>query len=241
MKKRVIIADVDGTICESCQKISPEMADQINLMINEGYIFVFISGTSVEYLQKMISSSLTGKHYILGTTGTRCVEVSPEEKKEIYNYSLSEEEKSEIMLAFENLIAKYNVQTMTTKEDQLQDRGSQITLSAIGRNASLELKRLYDPDGTKRREWVVYLKTLLDQNKYEIRYAGTTSVDVTRKGLDKGWGIKKFANHYNINLQEILFFGDKTDPEGNDYPATLVVDYVTVNSPDDTLEELRKL
>lgn len=240
-KKKVIIADVDETICEPCQVITPEMVNQIFSLIQKGYILAFISGTELNYLQKMISSQLKTKHFLLPTTGTICLEVDPEkETKETYNYKLTSEEKKEIMNAFEVLTSEFNIQTMTTKEDQIQDRNTQITLSAIGRNAPLELKKNYDPDGEKRKEWIKFLKTILEENKYEISYGGTTSVDITRKGLNKAWGIKKFAEYYGIALDSILFIGDKTDPGGNDYPATTVVDFITVKNPQDTLEKLKQ-
>jgi len=242
MKKRVIIADVDETVCKSCHKIDDEMAEQINQMIDAGFVFAFISGTKIEYLEKMLSCSLKGKHYLLGTTGTKCKIINPDKNDEdVYKQAFDEEDKEKIMQAFERLIAEYKIETLTTKEDQLQDRETQIVLSAIGRYAPFEKKNVYDPDGNKRREWVGFLKAILGLNTYEITIAGTTSVDVTQKGIDKGWGIKKFANHFGIDLNEILFLGDKTYPGGNDYAATKVVDSITVKGPEHTLEELKKL
>jgi len=161
--------------------------------------------------------------------------------KEIYNFTLHEEEREEIKEALEKLTKEFDIVSLTTKEDQIQDRGSQITLSAIGRNAPLEIKKQYDPDESKRKKWIVFLKTVLDGSKYEMNIAGTTSIDITPKGLDKEWGIKRFCKHYGISLNSILFFGDKIYPGGNDYPASRIVDCISVNSPKDTLKELRKL
>lgn len=238
--KKIIIADVDETICESCQKISEEMTDKIKEMISRGYQFAFISGTKSEHLMEMISSRLDGEHYILGTTGTKCVKIN-KTSEIIYNFTLNPEEKKEIINAFEKLISYFNIQSLTTKEDQLQDRDSQITLSAIGRQASSESKAKYDPNGEKRKTWIKYLRQFLNKDKYEIKIGGTTSLDVTKKGLDKGWGIKKFARHYNLPLNKILFIGDKIYSGGNDYPATKVVDYIEVTCPKDTLQKLKQL
>lgn len=214
------------------------MVDQIKQMIGKGYRFAFISGTKSEHLLEMISSRLDKEHFILGTTGTKCIRVN-DNQETIYNFALNLEEKNEINLAFEKLITEFNIQSLTTKEDQLQDRNSQITLSAIGRHALSESKAEYDPDGEKRKIWVEFLKQHLDENKYEIRIGGTTSIDVTRKGMDKEWGIRKFAREIGVNFEEILFFGDKLYSGGNDYPATKVVDCVAVTCPTDTLEKLK--
>jgi phosphomannomutase len=238
--KKVIIADVDETICESCTEVSTEMAESINNLIRSGYTFAFISGTHVKELLRMISSGVKEKHHLLGTTGTNYTLVENDVTHEIYNFSFSKEEKQDIFSAFEKLINHYNMISMTTKADQLQDRDSQITLSPLGRNAPLKLKKEYDPDGKKRKKYVEYLNNIIDATKFEIKIGGTTSIDITRKGLDKAWGIKKFAEHHNIKLSEILFIGDKIYSGGNDYAASKIVDFISVKNPYETLERLRK-
>ncbi len=240
-EKKVIIADVDDTVCDSCQIISSEMAEQISRMITRGYEFAFISGTKHEDLRKMISSKVREKHHLLATTGTNYAIVEDEKVNKIYNYSFTPEEKQEIIAAFKKLISHYDIKSLTTEEDQLQDRDSQITLSAIGRNAPSEVKAGYDPSGEKRKKWVEFLKQHLDESRYELKIGGTTSIDITRKGLDKEWGIKAFARHHNLPLSSILFFGDKIHPGGNDFAATRIVDCVSVKSPQDTLQHLRAL
>ncbi len=240
-EKKVIIADVDDTICESCQQISAEMAGQISQMIQQGYEFAFISGTKSEDLMKMISSRVKEKHHLLATTGTNYTKMEKDKAELKYNFSFSEEEKKEICSALDRVVEHFNIKPLTTKEDQLQDRDSQITLSAIGRNAPLEMKKAYDPTGEKRRIWVEFLRQYLDENKYELKIGGTTSIDITKKGLDKEWGIQKFAQYHSIPLNNILFFGDKIHPGGNDFPATKIVDCISVKSPDDTLKQLRAL
>lgn len=240
-EKRVIIADVDETICESCQPLSNEMATEINRLLEKGYVFVVISGTKKEYLLEMVSSQLNGKHYLLPTTGTQCVEVHSKDKhQELYKHTLTLLEKEEIITALEKTTKKFEIKSLTTREDQIQDRETQITLSAIGRSALKEKKERYDADGRKRREWLDYLKTILNEEKYEMTIAGTTSIDITRKGFDKGWGITQFAQQQGLPLSSILFLGDKTYPGGNDYPATKVVDFITVKNPGDTLRILKE-
>ncbi|MBI2666046.1 HAD hydrolase family protein, partial [Candidatus Woesearchaeota archaeon] len=158
-----------------------------------------------------------------------------------YAHEFFPAEKEEIRTAFEKLIDHFGIVPTTSKEDQLQDRDSQITLSALGRHAPSEAKRDFDPEGEKRKGWVEFLRQFLSEEKYGIRIGGTSSIDITRKGLDKEWGIKEFARYHGFNLNEILFIGDKLYPGGNDYPAAKIVDCIGVNSPEDTLKELRKL
>ena len=240
-EKNIIIADVDDTICNSCQQISQPMANQINHMIQHGYQFAFISGTKNIDLQQMLSSRITQPHHLLGTTGTQYVHIQHNQPTVIYTHTFTQKEKHEITTALNHLITHYNIQSHTTKEDQLQDRESQITLSAIGRHAPSEIKAQYDPNGKKRLEWITFLTQQLDETKYDIKIGGTTSLDITRKGLNKEWGIRQFLNHNNYLVNQVLFFGDKLHPGGNDYPATRIVDCIAVKNTQETLQKLKEM
>lgn len=241
-QKKVIIADVDETICHSCQQITEEMAKQITTLIQKGYTFAFISGTKTEDIYAMISSRLQEEHHLLGTTGTNYTIVRKGGVGEIkYNKSLRERERQDITTAFEKLMKEYTIHPLTSKEDQLQNRESQITFSALGRNAPAEAKALFDPQGEKRKQWITFLKQHLDEQKYDFNIGGTTSIDVTRKGVDKAWGIKQFVKYNAISLPDIVYFGDKLYPGGNDYPTAKIVDCIRVKNPEETLEKLKRL
>jgi phosphomannomutase len=241
---KAIIADIDDTICPSTQPVSPDMAREIDRIVASGREFAFISGSSVDQLSGQLDATLTQHHHLLGATGTHYVKVRYEAgrpvREEVHREGFPGDEKKEILRVVEELILKYDIRPMTTKEDQLQDRGSQITLSAVGRHAPDAAKRSYDPDGKKRKVWVAFLKEKLG-DRYSYRIGGTTSVDITGKGYDKAWGIRKFLEHNRIAPGEVLFFGDKLGPEGNDYPALSVVDCIEVRNPGHTLEILRQM
>ena len=109
-EKKIIIADVDETICETTQLVTAEMAGMIDSLILRGFVFAFISGTKEKYLTEMLSNQLKQKHYLLPCTGMQCIEVSgrisnEEELKKtvVYNNKLGLEERTEIMEALEKL------------------------------------------------------------------------------------------------------------------------------------------
>ncbi len=52
-----------------------------------------------------------------------------------------------------------------------------------------------------------------------MRLGGTTSVDVTKPGIDKAYGIRKLRDILGIAIDEMIFVGDALFPGGNDYPA----------------------
>ena len=115
----------------------------------------------------------------------------------------------------------------------IDDRGSQITLSALGQEAPLSVKKRWDPTMAKRIKLVKKLQAILPD--FEIRAGGASSVDVTFKGIDKSYGIRKILEYLDIPPQRALFIGDAIFEGGNDYPVKKTgVDYISVGDPGGT-------
>ena len=89
----------------------------------------------------------------------------------------------------------------------IEDRGSQITFSALGQEAPLEEKVKWDPDFAKRKK----MKTILDGliPEFSVRLGGSTSIDVTKPGIDKAYGIKKLGDVLAISIEAMIFVGGR--------------------------------
>ena len=99
----------------------------------------------------------------------------------------------------------------------IEDRGSQITFSALGQEAPLDEKTKWDPDFKKRKKIKEILNPLIPE--FSIQLGGSTSIDVTRPGIDKGYGVRKLQETLGIAIEDMIFVGDAVFPGGNDYPA----------------------
>ena len=99
----------------------------------------------------------------------------------------------------------------------IEDRGSQITFSALGQQAPLDAKRAWDPTGDKKR--ALRDAVAEDLPDLEVRGGGSTSVDITRHGIDKAYGMGKLVEITGIAPEDMLFIGDRLDEAGNDYPV----------------------
>ena len=110
-----------------------------------------------------------------------------------------------------------NYNDKTAWGELIEDRGSQITFSALGQQAPLDEKKKWDPDFAKRKQ----MKAFLDKSipEFSVRLGGTTSVDVTKQGIDKAYGIRKLRDILGVAISEMIFIGDALFPGGNDYPA----------------------
>jgi hydroxymethylpyrimidine pyrophosphatase-like HAD family hydrolase len=97
----------------------------------------------------------------------------------------------------------------------------------------LEEKKKWDPDFAKRKR----MKALLDKSipEFSVRLGGTTSVDVTKQGIDKAYGIGKLRDILGVAISEMIFIGDALFPGGNDYPAKEAgVVSIQVRDPNET-------
>ncbi len=75
----------------------------------------------------------------------------------------------------------------------------------------------WDADFAKRKEIKTVLDTLIPE--FSVRLGGATSIDVTKPGIDKAYGIRKLRDILHISTQEMIYVGDALFPGGNDYPA----------------------
>ena len=117
--------------------------------------------------------------------------------------------------------------------EQIEDRGSQITFSAFGQKAPLEEKNKWDPDFSKRKKIKAILDTLIPE--FSVRIGGSTSIDSTKPGIDKAYGIRKLRDLLGISLKEMIYIGDALYVGGNDYPAKEAgVDCISVKDPNET-------
>ena len=236
---KFLVFDVDNTITEGCQEITDEIAEVLNDLKEE---LVFISGTHAFEIKRMISSKVKRYHHILANVGTNYWITGPRGEKEVYNDQLGHKEKNNIIFALKKLKEKYGLEPLTSEEDQIQDRGYQITMSILGRNAPKEKKDSYDPNGKKRKEFIDFLIQILGGTDYEFGVGGTTSIDITRRGVDKGSSLERFMKMKNLKREDLIFLGDKLSPGGNDYPVIRTgIKCLAVDNPKETLEILRGL
>src|SRR3546814_16913796 len=108
-----------------------------------------------------------------------------------------------------------------------------MTYSGLGQDAPLEAKEGWDPDRAKRTALQKTLQAALPG--LSINLGGTTSIDVTRAGVDKGYGLKRLSKESGVPLAGMLFVGDASYHGGNDYPAAeLGIDTLRVSDVADT-------
>lgn len=161
--------------------------------------------------------------------------------EQVYNFPLKDEEVAKITNAIETAakeLGYWEEDKLQPGDEIIENRLSQVTFSALGQKAGTEEKYAWDPDTKKREKIVARAKELAPEFDYEI--GGTTSINAITPGMNKQFGMNKLLEQLNVERSDILYFGDMTQPGGNDYPVVQMgIDTITVRSHEDTAFALR--
>jgi len=218
--KKLIVFDLDGTLAESKASLDAEMAALLSKLLGIVRVAV-ISGGNWPQFEKQVLSTLPHDERlknlsILPTCGTKFYQYEVAWEK-LYSEDFTAEEKEKIIRSLQEVNEHSGFKGEKVWGEVIEDRGSQITFSALGQEAPLEEKKQWDPDFAKRKKMKESLDPLIPE--FSVRLGGTTSIDVTKPGIDKGYGIRKLRDTLGIGIDEMIFVGDALFPGGNDYPA----------------------
>jgi len=218
--KKLIVFDLDGTLAESKSAIDAEMATLLSTLLDAVKVAI-ISGGALPQFQKQVLAHLQQSDRLknlslLPTSGTSFYQYQ-RDWKQLYAEELPEAQKHKIIVALNDTVAASGFRPQRTWGELIEDRGTQITYSALGQQAPLEEKQRWDPDFSKRKKLKAALDLLLPA--FSVRLGGSTSIDVTLPGIDKAYGIRKLREILGVAIDEMLFIGDALFPGGNDYPA----------------------
>jgi len=227
---------LDGTLAPSKSSVDEEMAALLCDLLARSQVAI-ISGGDFPQFEKQVVGQLTGgsdlaRLALLPTCGTKFFRYDNGWKK-LYSEDLSPEQKRTIEGALDAAVAASGFGAQKTWGPAIEDRGSQITYSALGQQAPLDAKQTWDPDFAKRKKIAELAAPALKD--FSVRLGGETSIDVTLPGIDKAYGIRKLRDVLNIPIEQMLYVGDALFPGGNDYPVRSTgADCVSVRDPQDT-------
>lgn len=243
---RMVAFDLDDTLAESKSPLAPEMARALSELLEVSPVCVISGGRYEQFVSQVLASLPEGtdltRLHLMPTCGTRYVRFIDGQWHEVYAHEMSDDEKRQASSALEESARELGLweDDALVSGPRIEDRGTQVTFSALGQQAAVADKKRWDPDGAKRERLRAVVAARLPN--LEVRAGGSTSIDVTRLGVDKAYGMKELAKQAGIGLEEILFVGDRLLPGGNDYPVLeLGIACHAVSGPEETVEYVRDL
>lgn len=235
--KKLIVFDLDGTLAKSKSSLDTEMSTLLRDLLSVVKVAVISGGDWPQFETQVLShiphDEQLANLSLLPTCGTKFYRYYSRDWKKIYSEDFTADERKKIIDSLNNAFQVAGFKVDEVWGEVIEDRGSQITLSALGQQAPLEEKIKWDPDFAKRKKIKAILDLLIPD--FSVRLGGATSIDVTKPGIDKAYGIRKLRDILGISLKEIIYVGDALFPGGNDYPAEQVgVISIPVRGPEDT-------
>ena len=242
----LVAFDLDDTLAPSKSPVDPRMLAVFARLLEHTTVAV-ISGGNIEQFEAQLVSRLEGideaaleRLHLLPTCGTRYERRTHGAWQTVYRENLEPSERDAAFAALREEAERLGLWESETWGEILEDRGSQVTFSALGQAAPVAAKQAWDPDGSKKNSLRAAVADRLPG--LEVRSGGSTSVDITRRGIDKAYGMRKLAEHTGISLDDMLFIGDRLDPDGNDYPVKAMgVACIAVTGWEHTVEVLEDL
>jgi phosphomannomutase len=234
--KKLVVFDLDGTLAASKSSLDAEMSSLLHDLLAVVQVAIISGGAWLQFERQVLSNlphdmSLE-KLSILPTCGTKFYQYAGEWKI-LYSEDSTGAEKGKIIGSLKDAVATAGFRVGKTWGDTIEDRGSQVTYSALGQQAPLDEKEKWDADFGKRRKIKAVLDGLI--HEFSVRIGGATSIDVTRPGIDKAYGIRKLRDILSISIEKMIFVGDALFVGGNDYPAKQAgVISIPVCSPEET-------
>ena len=231
MIKKLIAFDLDGTIAPSKSPVPDRMASDLNQLLEKFEVCIISGGKFEQFYVQLLSCNILNpdhfnKLHIMPTCGTSYFRYNPKTKNwnNVYSEEIDPKDRQRISEALLKALEYYGYKEEKIYGEMVEDRKTQITLSVLGQdivsalgNEGVKLKEAWDPDNTKKQKLRDYASKLVPE--YEFRVGGLTSIDVTKPGIDKAYGMKKLIKELKIKKEDILFIGDRLQEGGNDFPV----------------------
>jgi phosphomannomutase len=234
--KELIVFDLDGTLAESKAPVDAEMAALLRDLLRVAKVAVISGGDWPQFEGQLIAGLPRDADLVnlslLPTCGTKFYRFDAG-WKQLYSEDFTAADKETIISALQRTVESSGFGAQKIWGEQIEDRGSQLTFSALGQQAPLEEKKRWDPGFAKRKQIKAALDKLIPE--FSVRLGGTTSVDITKLGIDKAYGIRKLRDTLGISIGAMIFIGDALFPGGNDDPVRQAgVVTIQVRDPNET-------
>lgn len=251
--KKLIVFDLDGTLTPSKYPADTEMIRLLLKLLQKKRVAVIGGGKYGQFkeqlLRRLPQRDLCLRNLsIFPTTSTAFYRFNHGWEK-VYSLVLTKTERAEIMRAFKVVFKKMKyVHPKKTYGTIIENRGTQMSFSPLGQDVVTVLGkngiRLKEEWKKKNNPLRLRLAKILQKHlpKFKVRVGGITTIDITKKGIDKAYGIHQIQKYLKIQIKDMLFIGDALSPGGNDYAARRTgVECIAVAGPKETKKIIRDL
>ncbi len=217
---KVVAFDIDETLTESKEPLTPEMAGLLVRLLERTKVST-VSGGKLEIFLSQIYERLPQDAnmqnlYCIPTAGAALYEYADGAWKSVYEELIEPAEAEHVMAIVDKAARESGTidYGQSSWGDRIEFRKSSVTLSALGQKAPIDAKKAWDPSMEKRIKLRQVIADALPD--YDVKRGGATSIDITKPGINKAYGIRKLSEYLGIPIKDMLYVGDALFPGGND-------------------------
>lgn len=216
---KAVLFDLDDTLAESFCPPVPDMIMLLRQLLDMVPVAI-LSGASYERVQKDLIVPLEDhphieRLFVFPNSAAQCYVSRDGVWHMEYNFALTVDERARISSSINASITELGIKAEDPHyRSQIINREVQIAYAGVGIDAPMAVKRAWDPDQMKRKKLNAALQSRLPE--FEIMIGGTTTIDITRKGINKAYGVEWLAKRLGLPPSEMLFIGDTLYKGGND-------------------------
>lgn len=214
----LLLFDVDGTLTFPRTAIEPHFEEFMYKMVKPEATIGIVGGSDLEKMFEQLNGRriLDEFDFIFPENGL----VQIVKGKEVGHQNIVQHLGEETLQRFINFVLRYLSElTLPIKRGTfLEFRNGMMNICPIGRQCTKEDRKSfveYDQKYEVRKQMIEVLKKEFGDVDLTYSIGGQISFDVFPHGWDKTYSLRYIEKHHNF--KEIHFFGDKTDPGGNDY------------------------
>lgn len=213
----LLLFDVDNTLTKPRDVIDKDFEDFIYKSIKPLATLGIVTGANIEKMYEQLNGAkiLTGFDYIFPENGIVHIENGIEIQKSSFNEKLGEE----TLKRFINFVLHYiaDLELPFKRGTFIEYRNGMMNISPTGRQCSNDERKIfheYDKEHQIRIKMIDALKEEFHDVDLTYAIGGMISFDVYPNGWDKSYCLSRIPSN---KFKEIHFFGDQTEPGGNDY------------------------
>lgn len=204
----IFLFDVDGTLTLPRKKMTTKFAKLFDLLVDREEVYL-VSGSDIEKIREQVP------HDILN----RCRGVFASSANEFWIHDNMQYKNTYVpsvsvlrSLAYSLELSEYG----TKAGKHVEHRPGMINFSTVGRAATDEQRSEYSKWDKRVGERKNIVRSLKEKHpELDAKIGGEISIDIYPIGLDKSQAVHYLRTEFGVC--QIIFFGDRTDEEGNDY------------------------
>ncbi|EDV97399.1 phosphomannomutase [Drosophila grimshawi] len=240
----LLLFDVDGTLTMPRSIVKPEFEEFFYTKVKPRATIGIVGGSDLEKMFEQLNGKKILNEFDLIFPENGLVQIDG--GKEVGKQNIIKHLGEKTLQRFINYVLRYlsEVELPIKRGTFIEFRNGMMNVCPIGRQCTREERNMfaaYDAEHQIRSKMIAKLKEEFADIDLTYSIGGQISFDVFPHGWDKTFCLRYIEAHYKY--KEIHFFGDKTDPGGNDYEIyrDSRLKGHKVNTPDDTMRILTEL